>query len=530
MSTDHLLRSLEQNTQAIARLRHHPSLYAAIACYEDEGIDVVDTLEIALRDFIRTEIGTVEEIESVRLSINIGGDTYGSMVYASHDVPNEQSMAAYRDFLSLAHLLSNLVSELPGGTRRRLGLREVYNSPLHDWIWVLFHMAWHFPEHFSRGVVFRGRLLDSELRRLVISEDRLQLSEVKGLPNDRYPGVIFSRFPNTLDLVTATERAIELIRQAVQVTDSTSLTDDIRLQFRRLHREFLANGEFISQSARKATLDLDVRVLRLDNSFRMPAASQWAEYLLGGVAQLTYFLSRMGCVKEVCVIRGAVAGSFVGRADRAGALLPAWSAAPAAALLHDINNWLFRVNRTQELRTQRYYPFSKDGNLLSDQPFPPEQLAQHFWESMRPSPGSSGLVTDHRGNVERWLGFVFYMLKEYEPGAIEICTIPNEEQGWCTGRNAILTLREINLFQASARAMELAGWIQDRAPAASKAIPVKKSGRPRDPVKASVARYIMKLKKQNKSWNTIRDEVFKKFGRKYAVGTLRSYHKEAKVG
>lgn len=34
------------------------------------------------------------------------------------------------------------------------------------------------------------------------------------------------------------------------------------------------------------------------------------------------------------------------------------------------------------------------------------------------------MVTDDRGNVERWLGFVFYVFKEYDPESVEIRTFP----------------------------------------------------------------------------------------------------------
>jgi hypothetical protein len=66
------------------------------------------------------------------------------------------------------------------------------------------------------------------------------------------------------------------------------------------------------------------------------------------------------------------------------------------------------------------------------------------------------LITDDRGNVERWIGFVFQVLKERQPEAVEMRIIPEEPTGRCLPWNAMLTLRDMNLFQASARALELA--------------------------------------------------------------------------
>jgi hypothetical protein len=72
------------------------------------------------------------------------------------------------------------------------------------------------------------------------------------------------------------------------------------------------------------------------------------------------------------------------------------------------------------------------------------------------------MVTDHRGNVERWVGFVLYVLKEFDPESVEIQTFPAGAHA-CLGGNAVLTLRGMNLYQASARAMELVGWVRPPA-------------------------------------------------------------------
>src|SRR5262249_21740228 len=98
------------------------------------------------------------------------------------------------------------------------------------------------------------------------------------------------------------------------------------------------------------------------------------------------------------------------------------------------------------------------------EPIPRDVVVNRYWETTRPAPGSGGLVTDHRGHVERWLGFVFHTLKEYEPEAVEIRTFPEGQAGVGMPVNSMLTLRELKLFSACARAIQLAGLVAQDGP------------------------------------------------------------------
>jgi hypothetical protein len=459
VSNDLLLVALDQNLQSLTPLRGSPPLFAAIVCYEDEGTDPFDALEPALGEYVRATAGDVGVVGWKPFCTGVGGHTYAQVVFADAAVPEPDLGAVGRAFAPLGQRMSGLIRELPDDTRRRLGIGELYGTPAEDWVWVLFHLAWHFPDHFARGAVCRCRWLATDDHAFVAPEQSLQLSGVVGDIRDRFPGLIFSRFPHQLDLVTATSHTIDLIRSAVRSGGGFQVSDANRDQLRRMHQEFAAIGGYPTRrSGADGDFDLDVRVLRLDNSFRTPPAARWAGYREGGDAQQTLVLSLRRGVREVCVLGGPSAGDFTRRADRAGALLPPWAEHRAAPLLQDTDQWLMRVNRRSELASEQYYSATEDGSPPGGEPIPRAAVVRHYWESTRPSPHWGETVTDHRGNVERWLGFVFYTLKEYAPESVEIRRASEgrtDYRGW----NAILTLREMNIYQASARAMELAGWV-----------------------------------------------------------------------
>jgi hypothetical protein len=460
MSNDLLLLSIEQNAQALPALRSNPPLSAVMASYEDGGTDPFDSLPAGLADYVRASCGSVGVVHTIPFSTGLHGRTYGFAVFADGSVPEAQRTAAFRAFLPLAHRMSGLMRDLPDRILERLGIRSSFGAPTDEWVWVLFHLAWHFPGHFARGVVWRARLLRGEKAPFVAPEEWLQLGGVSGTPQDCYPGLVFSRFPHELDLVTATGYAIELLSQAIRGGGTLQLTDAVRDQLLRLYQEFTAVGAlFGRRTPGPLGMDLDARVLRLDTSFRTPAAAEWAGYQPGGAVQEDVYLARSGSAKEVCVLRGPAVNDFLRRADRAGALLPAWPAQPASLLLADAAAWLARVARRRELQSEQFYFVTEDQSPPHGQPIPPAQAAQHYWESTRLSPGWGGMVTDHRGNVERWVGFVLHMLKEHDPDSVEIRTVPEGGRAIGHGWNAILTLRETDLYRASARAMELAGWV-----------------------------------------------------------------------
>src|SRR5262245_46623664 len=177
--------------------------------------------------------------------------------------------------------------------------------------------------------------------------------------------------------------------------------------------------------------DLTVQVLRLADSFRTPPATEWAGIERGGDGwgvPKYYVLSHLDANRVVCALRGPGLETFQELANRAGALLPAWPAQPYPALLNDVGAFA------------RY---------CDPEQFPWATLAGDLW--------NRGMVTEHRGNVERWLGLVFGVLMAHRLEHLNLATRPEGMTDAISlePANAMLTLRGMDLFAASARAIEL---------------------------------------------------------------------------
>jgi hypothetical protein len=376
-------------------------------------------------------------------------------VYTDRGVAAAEKDAAFQSFLALGHRLLPLVRNLPESALRRLGLDSAHPAFFSDWVCLLFHLAWHFPDHFAQGAVARCRLLVTDQGDRIVSEDKLQLYPVRAT-QDRFPGVIYSWPPRQLDLVTATEYAIDLLRCVLGSGETRTPADAVRNQFKALHEAFSETGQLLGSHACCGPFsDFEAKILRLDSSLHTPPATEWGRIPAQGALQIR-FLSRNNAVKECCILHGAYVDTFLKLADQAGALLPKWPAEPYPALLEDAEHWQRRVQRRNELAGQSFRIVSESGEPPHGQVVPCTTLVDTFWWATAPSSLSQRLITDDRGNVERWIGFVIHVLKERQPDAVEIRIIREEQIGRCLPWNAILTLRDTNLFQASARALELA--------------------------------------------------------------------------
>jgi hypothetical protein len=460
MSTDHLLRSLEQNAHTIVSLRQHPPLFATLVSLEGPCADPFESITNGLLYFARTSGLEIRFVSPPAPSFT-GGGHYGKAVYTARVVEKPQGATAFQAFEVLAHRMAAILNDLPETLLRRLGIESPAGAPWGDWLWVLFHLAWHFPEVFSRGAVRRNRCLIADIGVFCTPEYWLQLYECC-FTQDRFSGLIYSHFPQAVDLVTATAWAVDLLRSALSGGVKPELTPSIRQQFGELHQAFSTIGQHSIPGHDAGPLaEFEAKVLRLDSSFATRPASDWAGVERpAGTRQDIYFLSRKGAVKECCVLRGPGVAQFAEMADRAGKLLPEWPANPDPVLVENAQFWDSRVKRRQEILAQTWEFVTDDGSAPNGKSIPTDQVAERVWSSMRPTTWMQGLVTDHRGNVERWLGFVFYTIKEFQPDSVEIRTIPEGPPRTSHAWNAVLTLRDMNLFQASARAMELAGWIR----------------------------------------------------------------------
>jgi hypothetical protein len=454
MSTDHLLRALNQTAQTAATLHRQPPLFAALTSFEAPTENLLFSFMNPILHSLHLFAGDVEIVDSPD-RIFYTPTPFVRAVYTDRGVAAAEKDAAFRSFLALGHRLLPLLRNLPESVLRRLGLDSSHPTTFSDWVCLLFHLAWHFPEHFAHGAVARCRLLVTDQNDIVVSEDMLQLSPVRAT-QDRFPGVIYSWFPPNLELVTATEYAIDLLRCVLTNGATRTPTDEVRNQFKALHEAFSETGQLLESHAGFGPFsDFEAKVIRLDSSLHTPPATEWAGIQAQGAPQVR-FLSRNNAVKECCILHGAYVDTFLKLADQAGALLPEWPSEPYPALLEDAEHWQRRLQRRNELAGQSFWIVSETGKPLHEEAVPSSTLVDTFWWATTPSSLSHRLVTDHRGNVERWIGFLFHVLKEMQPDAVEIRIIPEEQIGRCLPWNAILTLRDTNLFQASARALELA--------------------------------------------------------------------------
>ncbi len=313
-----------------------------------------------------------------------------------------------------------LVRALPAQLAERLGfVQTLYPS---EWAEVLFHLGWHFPDHGIEAVRFRILSGSAEFPPdFPCRELDLQLGAVRVSP-DVFPGVIVSRLGEASDFLTASTSALRLIMEALDGTTRAAQPLP-SAAFARLRDDFLHLAESYAHHPR----ELSVRVLRLGDSFRTPPATEWAGIDRGGDGwgiPRYYVLSQLAANRVVCELRGPGAETFRQLADRAGALLPEWPVQRYSALLSDVGSFA------------RYCDPAR---------FPWAPLAGDMW--------SHGMVTDHRGNEERWLGLVFGVLMATRREHLNLVTYPEDVAHCCDGGsvNAMMTLRGMNLFAASAR-------------------------------------------------------------------------------
>jgi hypothetical protein len=113
-------------------------------------------------------------------------------------------------------------------------------------------------------------------------------------------------------------------------------------------------------------------------------ATEWAGTPRGGGARgipRKYVLSHLDASSVVCVLQGPSAETFHELANRAGALLPSWPSRAYLAVLYDVGAFARYCDPVR---------------------FP--------WAIHAGNGRNRGMVTDHRGNVERWLGLAFALL------------------------------------------------------------------------------------------------------------------------
>lgn len=274
---------------------------------------------------------------------------------------------------------------LPAPLAGRLGLPAPPEAV--DWRDALFHLGGHFPHHPIGGE--RCRVVAADRHEFPHLAEYAEVVLQLGLAGDaepEFPRVVAARVGPDPDVAAASVHALELVRGAAEAPARTA--GPPREEWDRLRDQFLQAG--------KRCPDLSAEVVLVSRVFP-PAPREPGGGPPDGRPRW-HVLSHRGAAREVCVFRGAGVAGFRELADRAGGLLPAWPADP--------------------------YP----GVFRDGEGTPP-----------------GGMVTDHRDNVGRWVGWVVDALRQGCPEEVVVRRDPDP----------VLTLRGLDPFQASARAIEV---------------------------------------------------------------------------
>jgi hypothetical protein len=294
------------------------------------------------------------------------GETFAVAFYPVADgVQAEQIPAALAPVEAITGEIPPLLRQLSRPIRERLQLPDTEN-----WWRTVFHLGWHFPRPF----------LPKDRRRLLAkhgmpagrsNETFVQLFGL-GDRDDLLPGLIYSDFEH--DLCTCSEEAIGVIIEVLErhtqtvlsgTPEAQVLSADQRRVFDRLQSDFLAGTQMPLPSVVS-------KLLKLADSFTTPPASEWAGLEMGGCTERFLTLSRLNAMQEIAQIRGPATDWFCELGERAGNALPV---------------------------------FVLDCPILFDDPH-------------RGLGGPRPVM--NRGPLERWVGFVFATLKQYQPETVTI--------------------------------------------------------------------------------------------------------------
>lgn len=217
----------------------------------------------------------------------------------------------------------------------------------------------------------------------------------------------------THDLCTCSEAAITVILDALEKpaqadspAGSETLSAEQRRQFDLLRAEFEGGAHL--------PMGLECKLLKLADSFESPPATEWASLEVGGRVERFLTLSKLNDQQEIVQIRGPATEWFCQAAERAANALPTWI---------------------------------PDRPILFDDP-------QRGFGQPRP--------VMNRDACERWIGFVFAIIKRHAPEALRVT--------WGTGMGPLsygFATLDRDLCGASILAIDLA-WLTTAAAATAK--------------------------------------------------------------
>jgi hypothetical protein len=330
------------------------------------------------------------------------------------------AIAVLRSVEQITDEVRRLITELPASIREgQLALPDFVrprsaNPYCTNWWRTVFHLAWHFRRPFltaNRERVFKGPFGGRK------TETFVQINGTGGL-EDLLPGLIYSNLEH--DICTSSQAAISVVIEALRSSPDAPisagpmrmiLTAEQRSRFRQLRQAF---EEGISRG--RMGMDTTMKLIRVADSFATPPAIQWGDPWMGGCAAESTTLSRLNADQEICEVRGPATNWFWQLAEEPGSALP--DNAPNTPIMFD------RVHVTES--------------------------------GYRARMGSVHPVMN-RGPRERWLGFVFAVLKQLEHEAL-VFEWKTEDWPWGYG---VATLK-LDPFASSALAISLMGFDMDQ--------------------------------------------------------------------
>jgi hypothetical protein len=322
--------------------------------------------------------------------------------------------AALKSVEALTKEAQRLLSGLPRWVQEHLVL-----PPGDCWWRTVFHLAWHFPRLCLRAK--RERLLTNEGGSFGRAEETvIQMHGTAGR-SDLLPGLIYSELEHDIRISSesAMDVIVEVLRSCPEISAQDGLAERARAAdrpelFRQLRSEF--------EQGRVLPGGLESELLKLADSFETPPATEWASLLVDGCVERFLLLSRLDDLQEWCQIGGPATKWFCELAERAGNALPPNT--PLCPILFD------SIDRYDEMGLR----------IRISGPRP----------------------VMNRGPAERWVGFVFAVLKQHVPEALQI--------HWGTDMGPLsygLATLDRDLFAASVLAIDLTALAGESTPVAA---------------------------------------------------------------
>ena len=444
LSSDDLTRLISTTAQAVDRLQGAAPLWCSFAIEELAHQPRADWQDV--RAFQLAMLQCDSPLDEQNPPFLNHDRRHRIIVAPAAGISPSDAATAYRQYADVATKMVNIVKGLADPVLDRLGISNLVQWTSR-WERILFPLAWNFRRRFEAADRFRwsrrsGPTWDEWLH-LHVDSARL---------DEPFPGVVFSSIHNGIHLAEATAIALSLISDA---TRPSAPLVDFRPELVRLRADFETSGERASRmGSRDADMGLAAWFVRSGPSLALPAASIWAGLPQPGpFGHRHYLVSRLGDEAEYCVVRGLASDEFHQLADKAGSLFAEWPDRQYPGLLHQTRRWDQSVAERVRVAGgfQTFLANARGDDLVGGCP-------DWLFFEVGTGNGSDRMVTDQRGNVERWLGILFTAIKLRRPELLQVKTFPKQEQESLGPWNSVVTLKDTNLLEASVQVID---WLLD---------------------------------------------------------------------